>query len=46
MFDRKLTMAYIAGRIAESFKTNLFVMWSDDNTEKLIISYRVLGPPT
>jgi len=46
MFDHKLTMAYIAGRIAESFKTDPFVMWSDDNSEKLIISCRVLSPPT
>ena len=40
MIDRKLTMAYVAGRIAESFKTDLFVIWSEDNLEKLIIRYR------
>ncbi|KAI0344206.1 beta and beta-prime subunits of DNA dependent RNA-polymerase [Trametopsis cervina] len=43
MIDRKLTMAYVAGRIAESFKTDLFVIWSEDNSEKLIIRCRVLG---
>ncbi|KAH9949477.1 beta and beta-prime subunits of DNA dependent RNA-polymerase [Amylocystis lapponica] len=43
MIDRKLTMAYVAGRIAESFKTDLFVIWSEDNSQKLIIRCRVLG---
>ncbi|KAF8433957.1 hypothetical protein L210DRAFT_3411255, partial [Boletus edulis BED1] len=43
MIDRKLTMAYVAGRIVESFKTDLFVIWSEDNSEKLIIQCRVLG---
>ncbi|KAI0791691.1 beta and beta-prime subunits of DNA dependent RNA-polymerase [Abortiporus biennis] len=43
MIDRKLTMSYVAGRIAESFKTDLFVIWSEDNSEKLIIRCRVLG---
>ena len=45
MVDRKLTMHYVAGRIAESFKTDLFVIWSEDNSEKLIIRCRVLGSP-
>jgi DNA-directed RNA polymerase II subunit RPB1 len=36
-------MAYVAGRILESFKTGLFVIWSEDNSEKLIIRCRVLG---
>ena len=43
MIDRKLTMSYVAGRIAESFKTDLFVIWSEDNSEKLVIRCRVLG---
>jgi DNA-directed RNA polymerase II subunit RPB1 len=43
MLDRKLSMQYVAGRIAESFKTDLFVIWSEDNSEKLIIRCRVLG---
>lgn len=45
MIDRKLTMQYVAGRIAESFKTDLFVIWSEDNSEKLVIRCRVLGSP-
>ena len=43
MIDRKLTMAYVAGRIAEGFKQDLFGIWSEDNTEKLIVRCRVLG---
>ena len=39
MIDRKLSMQYVAGRIAESFKTDLFVIWSEDN----FIRCRVLG---
>uniref|UniRef100_A0A8H7YB65 DNA-directed RNA polymerase subunit n=2 Tax=Psilocybe TaxID=71950 RepID=A0A8H7YB65_PSICU len=45
MIDRKLDMHYVAGRIAESFKTDLFVIWSEDNSEKLVIRCRVLGSP-
>jgi DNA-directed RNA polymerase II subunit RPB1 len=45
MIDRKLSMQYVAGRIAESFKTDLFVIWSEDNSEKLVIRCRVLGSP-
>ncbi|KAJ7922516.1 hypothetical protein B0H13DRAFT_2317348 [Mycena leptocephala] len=30
-------------RIAESFKQDLFVIWSEDNSDKLIIRCRVLG---
>ncbi|KAF5310405.1 hypothetical protein D9758_018889 [Tetrapyrgos nigripes] len=43
MLDRKLTMSYVAGRIAESFHKDLFVIWSEDNSEKLVIRCRVLG---
>jgi DNA-directed RNA polymerase II subunit RPB1 len=43
MIYRKLTMAYVAGRIAEMFKTDLFLIWREDNSEKLIIRCRVLG---
>ena len=43
MIDRKLTMAYMANRIAQSFKTDLFVIWSEDNSEKLLIRCHVLG---
>ena len=41
--DRKLEMNYVAGRIAENFRTDLFVIWSEDIVEKLIIHCRVLG---
>lgn len=43
MIDRKLTMSFVAGRIAESFKSDLFVIWSEDNADKLVIRCRVLG---
>ncbi|KAF7426815.1 DNA-directed RNA polymerase II subunit rpb1 [Pleurotus ostreatus] len=43
MIDRKLTMAYVAGRISECFKTDIFVIWSEDNAEKLIVRCRVLS---
>ncbi|KAL0955363.1 hypothetical protein HGRIS_001611 [Hohenbuehelia grisea] len=43
MIDCQLTMAYVAGRIAESFKTDLFVIWSEDNADKLVIRCRILG---
>ncbi|KXN93013.1 DNA-directed RNA polymerase II subunit rpb1 [Leucoagaricus sp. SymC.cos] len=45
MIDRKLTMHYVTSRIAESFKTDLFVIWSEDNSEKLTIHCIVLGSP-
>ncbi|EKM83352.1 hypothetical protein AGABI1DRAFT_65857 [Agaricus bisporus var. burnettii JB137-S8] len=45
MIDRKLMMQYVANRIGDSFKTDLFVIWSEDNSEKLIIRCRVLGSP-
>ncbi|KAH8797803.1 RNA polymerase Rpb1, domain 7-domain-containing protein [Flagelloscypha sp. PMI_526] len=41
--DRKLTMSYVAGCIAESFKTDLFIIWSEDNADKLVVRCRVLG---
>jgi DNA-directed RNA polymerase II subunit RPB1 len=43
MIDRKLTMEFVANRIKENFKSDLFVIWSEDNSEKLIIRCRVLG---
>ena len=42
MIDRKLMLAYVAGHIAESFKTDLFIIWSEDNSEKLVIQCCVL----
>ncbi|KAG2023660.1 RNA polymerase II large subunit [Coprinopsis cinerea AmutBmut pab1-1] len=43
MLDRKLTMHYVASRIAECFKSDLFVIWSEDNSETLVIRCRVLS---
>ena len=43
MIDCKLTMHYVTNWIAESFKTDLFVIWSEDNSEKLVIWCHVLG---
>ncbi|EJD55108.1 beta and beta-prime subunits of DNA dependent RNA-polymerase [Auricularia subglabra TFB-10046 SS5] len=43
MLDRKLDMSYVASRIAENFMTDLFVIWSDDNSDKLVIRCRVVG---
>jgi hypothetical protein len=46
MIDRNLlSMQYVAGRITESFKTDLFVIWSEDNSEKLVFRCCVLGSP-
>ncbi|KAF8187975.1 beta and beta-prime subunits of DNA dependent RNA-polymerase [Mycena galopus ATCC 62051] len=36
----KLNMHYIASRIAESFGGDLFVIWNEDNSDKLIIRCR------
>ena len=30
-------MVYVAGRIPESFKMDLFVIWSGNNSKKLVI---------
>ena len=43
MIDRKLTMNYVADCVARSFKADLFVIWSEDNSDKLVIRCRVLG---
>ncbi|KAF5327379.1 hypothetical protein D9619_003895 [Psilocybe cf. subviscida] len=43
IIDRKLSMQYVVGRIAESFKSDLFAIWSEDSSEKLIIRCRVIG---
>lgn len=37
MIDRKLSMQCVAGHIAESFKTDPFFIWSEENSEKLVI---------
>ncbi|KAK4057043.1 DNA-directed RNA polymerase II core subunit rpo21 [Microbotryomycetes sp. JL221] len=43
MLDKKLEMAYVAGKIAEVFEQDLFVIWSEDNAEKLVIRCRALN---
>ncbi|KAI6111553.1 hypothetical protein EDD16DRAFT_1807736 [Pisolithus croceorrhizus] len=43
MIDQKLTMAYVASHITESFQTDPFVTWSEDSLEKLVIHCCVLG---
>ncbi|TEB31016.1 beta and beta-prime subunits of DNA dependent RNA-polymerase [Coprinellus micaceus] len=43
VLDRELTMQYVASKIVECFKSDLFVIWSEDNSEKLVIRCRVLG---
>jgi RNA polymerase Rpb1, domain 7 len=45
MVDRKLMMASVAGRIAETFQTDLFVILSEDKSEKLIIHCKVMDSP-
>jgi len=44
MLDRKLEMSYVASCIADAFSTDLFVIWSEDNSDKLIIWCRSLTP--
>ncbi|KAI0262766.1 hypothetical protein BC834DRAFT_828542 [Gloeopeniophorella convolvens] len=41
--DCKLSVEFVANQIKENFKSDLFVIWSEDNIDKLIIRYRVLG---
>ncbi|KAK9479720.1 hypothetical protein V1514DRAFT_350949 [Lipomyces japonicus] len=45
MLDRQLTMSQVAEKIIQDFKEDLFVIWSEDNSEKLIIRCRVLRDP-
>ncbi|KAH9819298.1 hypothetical protein DFH28DRAFT_887179 [Melampsora americana] len=42
MLDKKLSMSFVASRIAEVFKSDLFIIWSEDNAEKLIIRCRAM----
>ena len=42
--NRKLEMSYVASHIADAFLTDLFVIWSEDNSEKLIIRCHSLMP--
>ncbi|KAK9493318.1 hypothetical protein V1508DRAFT_416385 [Lipomyces doorenjongii] len=45
MLDRQLTMSQVAEKITEDFKDDLFVIWSEDNSERLIIRCRVMRDP-
>lgn len=45
MLDRQLTMSSVATSITQSFAGDLFVMWSEDNAEKLVIRCRVVRDP-
>ncbi|PLW18081.1 hypothetical protein PCANC_01801 [Puccinia coronata f. sp. avenae] len=42
MLDKKLSMSFVASKIAEVFKSDLFIIWSEDNAEKLIIRCRAM----
>lgn len=42
MLDKKLSMADVAGKIAETFSTDMFTIWSEDNADKLIIRCRII----
>ncbi|KZO99631.1 beta and beta-prime subunits of DNA dependent RNA-polymerase [Calocera viscosa TUFC12733] len=43
MLDKKLEMSYVASKISEAFQSDIFVIWSEDNAEKLIIRCRVIN---
>lgn len=45
MNDKDLTMAEVGEKIKETFGDDLFVIWSEDNAEKLIIRCRVVRDP-
>lgn len=42
MLDKGLEMSFVAGAIAEVFDKDLFVIWSEDNAENLVIRCRTL----
>lgn len=45
MLDKQLTMAQVAEQILRNFGDDLFVIWSDDTADKLIIRCRVIRDP-
>ncbi|KAM9933049.1 hypothetical protein OXX80_007325, partial [Metschnikowia pulcherrima] len=45
MLDKQLTMAQVAEKISQNFGEDLFVIWSDDTADKLIIRCRVIRDP-
>ena len=42
MLDKQLTMSQVAGKIMENFGDDLFVIWSEDNAEKLVVRCRIM----
>lgn len=45
MLDKQLTMSQVAEKISAKFDPDLFVIWSEDNAEKLIIRCRLIRDP-
>ncbi|CCE87208.1 Piso0_005751 [Millerozyma farinosa CBS 7064] len=45
MLDKQLTMSQVAEKISQNFGEDLFVIWSDDTADKLIIRCRVVRDP-
>ena len=45
MLDKQLTMVQVAEKISQNFGEDLFVIWSDDTADKLIIRCRVVRDP-
>ena len=45
MLDKQLTMFQVAEKISQNFGEDLFVIWSDDTADKLIIRCRVVRDP-
>lgn len=43
MLDKGLQMAEVANRISATFEKDLFVIWSEDNAEKLVIRCRAIN---
>ncbi|TID28039.1 hypothetical protein CANINC_002720 [Pichia inconspicua] len=42
MLDKQLSMQQVAAKIMENFGDDLFVIWSEDNAEKLVIRCRIV----
>ncbi|KAH3902686.1 DNA-directed RNA polymerase II subunit RPB1 SCDLUD_000270 [Saccharomycodes ludwigii] len=45
MNDKDLTMGEVGEKIKETFQDDLFVIWSEDNADRLIIRCRVVRDP-
>lgn len=43
MIDKKLQMSTVASRISAVFEKDLFVIWSEDNADKLVIRCRAIA---